>query len=576
MNLRGPWSRLRDRKDSEHEQALIRVVIVFLLGIYLAVSSLVDGSVSPAEAAGLRLAAAVLALSLALVAWIAFRPEPHPPRRLAGMALDIGATTWAMFLLPEMAAPFFVVYLWVSFGNGFRFGPRYLALSAGASVVLFGWVGLSTAFWREHFRVFAGLLVGLVVLPLYVGFLLRRLVRALESSQAAALAKSRFLATMSHEIRTPLAGVLGMAELLGTTSLDPRQGKMVETMVRSGHGLLEILNTILDYSRLEAGRTEILEEEFDLGEMVAQVSGLFQAASLQKGIPLETRVDPALPLFLTGDRVRLLQVLANLVGNALKFTEKGWVRLEVSPGEATRDRILVLFTVSDTGIGIPPDALPTIFDTFTQADSSTTRRFGGTGLGLAICRQLARAMGGDVTADSVPGEGSVFRFSAGLGVPPRPSSRPPAGTPAPATPAPSPGGLPLPDRARILVVDDQEANREVLLSMLEHFGYAADTAVNGREALEVFRSGIHQLVLMDCQMPEMDGFAATAALRRREGEPGGGGRVPVVALTAHILAEDRDRCLSTGMDDFLAKPFRMQDLKKVLERWLPGDHRPGA
>jgi two-component system, sensor histidine kinase RpfC len=575
MNPRTVLAGLKHRKDSEHEQALIRVAIVLLLGIYIVASSLADGTITPPESAGLTLAGVVLLISLALVLWIAIQPEPNPLRRLAGMATDIGATTWMMYLLPEMAAPFFVVLLWVTFGNGFRFGIRYLVLSATASALAFGWVGLSSSFWQGHFQLLIGLLAGLVVLPLYVSFLLRRLTRALEGAEAAALAKSRFLATMSHEIRTPLSGILGMAELLGTTPLDQRQRHMVETMTRSGHGLLEIINTILDYSRLEEGRMALSAADFDLLGALDQVAILFQATALQKGISLETRVDPNLPRYLTGDQVRLRQVLINLLGNALKFTEKGRVSLDVSPVEAAADgRMVILFQVSDTGIGIPAEALTTIFNTFTQADDSSTRRFGGTGLGLAISRQLARAMGGDVTTTSTPSAGSVFRFTARLGIPLQQESRPtrlPEVEIEPKHQAATPTGRP-----RILLVEDQEVNREIFLAMLEHFSLEVDTAVNGREAVEAFRAAPYSLVLMDCQMPEMDGFQATAGIRRLESERGMTFRVPVVALTAHMLPEDKDRCLAAGMDDYLGKPFRMQDLRTVLDRWLPPESTSGA
>ncbi|MEZ4334357.1 MAG: ATP-binding protein [Myxococcota bacterium] len=393
--------------------------------------------------------------------------------------------------------------------------------------------------------------------------------RAKEAAEAANVAKSRFLANMSHEIRTPMNGVLGMTELLAATPLDERQRHWVETVRSSASSLLTIIDEILDFSKMEAGRLELERIEFSIRRVVQEVVDLFAEAASRQGIDLAQAVAGDVPERLCGDPFRLRQILVNLVGNALKFTERGSVSIAVALVEAVEGEAMITIDVRDTGIGVAPAAQAAIFDAFAQADGSTTRQYGGTGLGLAIVKRLVGLMGGDVGLTSEVGVGSVFSFGV----------RMPIGAASTASGKAAPSvvrtGASM-DRAtsmrRILVAEDNPVNTEVATAMLRLFGHAVESVGCGRAAVEASEGGAFDLILMDCQMPEMDGFEATRVIRAREARTGAV-RVPIVALTAHAMSGDREQCLAAGMDDYLSKPFTRSALAGVLERWLAPQSR---
>jgi hypothetical protein len=419
-----------------------------------------------------------------------------------------------------------------------------------------------------------------------------------EEADQANQAKSRFLAMVSHEVRTPMNGILGLSELLMESGLSSKQQHYADSIHSATGGLVRIINDILDFSKIESGKLDLEGVAFHPARLVREVAELYRPSIHNKEVQLDVRIDCDDALCLVGDPSRLKQVLGNLLSNAIKFTQAGYVRLSMSAQreESSPARWRVFFTVADSGIGISPEALAQLFQPFTQADTSISRRFGGTGLGLAISKNLVELMGGKIACQSVPGQSTKFSFDIlcpeGVTTD-RPEAPPQAAMKNDASPAPQPAASPAPAApvspaqvnplapltptttaapsaltgARILVAEDTEINRQLLRILLARRGCILQEVENGQLALEAIRNGNYDLVLMDCMMPIMDGYQATSEIRSFE-QAHGRPRTPIIALTASAIEGDRQRCLDAGMDDYLSKPFTQVGLMNAVEKWL--------
>ena len=392
---------------------------------------------------------------------------------------------------------------------------------------------------------------------------------AKEQAEAGNVAKAQFLANMSHELRTPMTGILGALSLLGCDELSPGQRKLLDTASSSSEALLTLLNEVLDFSKIEAGKLELVNEPMLLRPVLSSIVDLLAPMAQRKGLALSLEFDPSLPARVKGDAGRIRQVLLNLVGNAVKFTDSGHVAVRARRDTGSSDsRPVMVLEVEDSGIGISPAVLERLFTPFFQADQSDRRRFGGSGLGLVISKRLTEAMGAELSVESAPGQGSTFRLKLPLEVLADAPAAAPAALAGTVSPAPLAG--------KVLLVEDNPVNRMLAVAMLGNLGIEVTEAENGLVALQHMEKSRFDLVLMDCQMPVMDGFEATREIRARE-HGALAARIPIIAVTANALSGDSEQCLQAGMDAYLAKPFTLNTLREAIAPWLgDGAQRPIA
>lgn len=662
--------RLRGRPDSEHEMSFNRVTIVIVMLLCIA-------AVNPRSSAVLLLIGYWLA-SVAVFAHILFDNAVRVWRRLGVMIMDMAVISYCLYSNGANAAAFWPLYLWVIFGNGFRFGNPYLFSAAATATAFFAIVVAKTVFWRDAIWLSAGLLTGMVVLPAYASKLISKLSNAKLKAEEANRAKSYFLASVSHELRTPLTAIIGLGSHLRDSDVGAEERGMAETIVTAGRSLLSLINQLLDFSRLGSKGINAAAEPYELTSLLVSVRELMQGVAGAKGLRIALHINSGMPLSLIGDEFHLREVLVNLVSNAIKFTDEGCVTISADCQRTAAGEMKLLLSVTDTGIGIDSKAQGHIFESFRQADETIIDRFGGTGLGLAICKQVAELLGGEIGVESAPGQGSRFWFTSktqiaptlegqkdspqlvlissdaaaalrlgeilqpsgiivGRVTSPEEARRLIAQTPAvlmiderefmlehlslgslreqlgsPVAPillarprgkgkllparvqcefastvttlcglepllaaigiarafgqrTISPAGQPISQARhprRVLIADDNSMNQKVFGMILKRAGHQVETAQDGERALDIMKEEGVDLVLMDVNMPVLNGIEATKlyrfmALGRR--------RIPIVGITADASPETSERCLSAGMDACVSKPIEPAQLLELID-----------
>lgn len=537
----GLRQRLAARPDTEHEQAIVRIILGALFGGYLW-----PEIAQQATATHLTAWAIYLSVSALLLAAILIWPGVSPVRRIIGIAIDPAMLAWCMVHFGEAGAPLYLVFAWITLANGFRFGPRYLLIALGCSIVAFGAVLTLSDFWLQHRTLGAGFMIGMVALSFYVRSLVTKLFDAIARAEAANQAKRRFISVVSHEMRTPLNAIIGMADLLRDTTLTREQADMLQTLRSSSRVMLGLVEDVLDFSKIEAGKVVIERIDFDLHALVNSTCRILTSQAAAKGLEFIVSIMPDVPPAVRGDPHYLRQVLINLAGNAIKFTERGSVTVHVAAQAETEARVRLKFSIRDTGIGIPSEAQARVFESFTQADQSTTRRFGGTGLGTTIAKQLVGLMGGTLGLESAVGLGSTFWFEIELDKQPE---RAGAAT----------GEL---ANARVLLIGFPAAQRQPLEQCLSGWGASPVPVRSVEEGVarmtadiclaEPYRSVLIYSAQHDAKLGE----------RFRKSAPG---PVPPIVLAVPRDADvPRFEVLSAGFGGVLELPFDKRQLFHVL------------
>jgi two-component system sensor histidine kinase RpfC len=565
---------------AELEQSMLRGVIGGAVLAYLLVYTSRDGIIDGAEREVLAVAVGLFLFSIAITAHVVFVGRDSVARRIFGMVVDNGVTSYCLMNMGEGGAVVLGIYLFVAFGNGFRYGRNYLHVSQVLGLLGFSLVLALSDFWSQHLAIGIGVLISMIILPFYVGVLAERIKLALRKADEANQAKGRFLANVSHEMRTPLNGVIAMADVLRDTELNDLQRELVETLGTSAHLLLAQIEDVLDMSKIEAGRVQISQHPFDLGQVVASTVKVVLSQARAKGLDVTVDIAPDVNRWFEGDAHHLRQVLLNLVANAVKFTEKGHVRVRALIGmnrSADTDVVLVHFEVEDTGIGIAPEKQASIFEPFTQADDSITRVYGGTGLGTTIARQLVTLMNGTIGLESTPGQGSRFWFDVPFrktearDVEPIANETPKL-TPLARTMCGMPANVTKMRGARVLVAEDNATNQRVAQLVLESGGHRPVIVNNGEEALDELAKGGYDLALFDLSMPGVSGLEALKLYRFTTDDP-----IPILILSANVTTEVIAECMVAGAAEFVPKPVRPQALLDAIERHLTKRaHAPGA
>lgn len=573
-------SRFEHRPDSEHGQAIVRLAVLFIVLIYIVIRQQLEHLEGTDTSLIMMMVAVDFVIGAGLLVGILIKPGVSHMRRAIGMVFDYGLMTAAMIKIGEPLAWVYVIFMWVTVGNGLRYGSRYLSVAVAMAAIGFGSVLAFNDYWLQNGVLGLGLLLGLIAVPMYLSGLLRALTKATQEAHRANAAKSRFLANMSHEFRTPLNGLSGTSELLGTTPLDNEQRDYVNTIQAATRSLLALVEDVLDISAIEAGKLRLTNEIFDLRELLDNIGFILQPAARAKQLDYLVEVFPDVPDRVSGDPAHLRQVLLNLVNNAVKFTDRGFVRLEVvSIGETSAGAARLRFTIVDSGVGIPASARVRLFEAFEQADASLARRHGGTGLGTTIAKGLTEAMGGRIGFESTENSGSKFWVELPFGLP-AVSEQALDESAIVGYEHASEADLALQSEnviafsdpfrrhrvrtraMQILIADDHAANRMVLQSLLQKAGHRVVAVNDGEAVLSALESSDYDVAIVDLHMPELSGLDMLRQLRIMEA--GSKRSTPVIVLSADVTPQSIKQCEQAGAKAFMAKPVVASRLLDAL------------
>ncbi len=553
--------------DTEFQSALVRLAIAGLVAVYLGWATATGYH---SIQLGTYVAFFILYMGFVLAVLISIVLVPGVPwRPYLAIFADTMAANTSVLLTGVTHSPLFLTYIWIIVTQGTRYGRAKLRVAAALSLAGYCAVLAITDEFRNSTLEALIQIAALIALPLYLNSMLQSLNRARREAEVANQAKSDFLAHMTHEIRTPLNGVVGTARVLESTSLDRKQRHLVEALNVSARSLRALIDNVLDFAKIEAGKLDIVVRPLNVRQVVRESVLTLEAETKQKGLRVSCQIDDNVPGAVIGDENRIREVLLNLLSNALKFTEAGEILTEASCIERPDpDHAVLRFAVTDTGIGIPADKLDELFESFTQLESSAGRRYGGTGLGTTIARDLVQLMGGKLEVNSVLGQGTTFWFDLELEL----------CSPA-QTDTELAHGSELAEASwkgkRVLVGEDDPISARVVQEFLGRLGCESDVAPDGAEVLLRLAAGGYHMVLLDMRMPVTDGVSAARQWRAIESKNKSGNRLPIIALTANATTQDQKACLSAGMDGFLTKPVEPEALARVLEDWFgSGSIRP--